>query len=309
MKIYGSIEETIGHTPLVELKRIEKEYNLNGRLFAKLEGFNPAGSAKDRVALQMLNDAEEAGIIKDGAVIIEPTSGNTGIGLAAIGAVRGYKVILVMPDTMSIERIKILKGYGAEVILTPGAEGMTGAIKKAEELSKATPNSFIPAQFDNPSNPKAHVNTTGPEIWEDTDGKVDYIVAGAGTGGTITGCAKYLKSKNKDLKAVAIEPATSAVLSGESAGKHGLQGIGAGFIPKVLDTKLLDEVIKVTDDDAIATGKMIGRTEGYLIGISGGAALWAAMEVCKRPENKDKNVVVILPDSGDKYLSTALFEQ
>ncbi len=308
MRIYESIEETIGHTPLVELKRIEKDYGLNAKLLAKLEGFNPAGSAKDRVALQMLNDAERAGIIKEGAVIIEPTSGNTGIGLAAIGAVRGYKVVLVMPDTMSVERIKILKGYGAEVILTPGAEGMSGAIKKAEELAKDTPNSFIPAQFDNPSNPKAHVNTTGPEIWEDTDGNVDYIVAGAGTGGTITGCAEYLKSKNNQVKAVAIEPATSAVLSGESAGKHGLQGIGAGFIPKVLDTKLLDEVIKVTDDDAIETGRMIGKKEGYLIGISGGAALWAAMEVCKRPENKGKTVVVILPDSGDKYLSTALFQ-
>lgn len=307
MKVYKSIEETIGHTPLVELERIEMEYGLNAKLLAKLEGFNPAGSAKDRVALQMLNDAEDAGIITEGAVIIEPTSGNTGIGLAAIGAVRGYKVILVMPDTMSVERIKILKGYGAEVILTPGAEGMTGAIKKAEELSKETPNSFIPAQFDNPSNPRAHVNTTGPEIWEDTDGTVDYIVAGAGTGGTITGCAQYLKGKNSSVKAVAIEPATSAVLSGESAGKHGLQGIGAGFIPKVLDTKLLDEVIKVTDEDAIATGKMIGKKEGYLIGISGGAALWAAIEVCKRPENKDKTVVVILPDSGDKYLSTELF--
>lgn len=308
MRIYESIEETIGHTPLVELKRIEKDYGLNAKLLAKLEGFNPAGSAKDRVALQMLNDAEEAGIIKEGAVIIEPTSGNTGIGLAAIGAVRGYKVVLVMPDTMSVERIKILKGYGAEVILTPGAEGMSGAIKKAEEIAKETPNSFIPAQFDNPSNPKAHINTTGPEIWEDTDGTVDYIVAGAGTGGTITGCAEYLKNKNNKVKVVAIEPATSAVLSGESAGKHGLQGIGAGFIPKVLDTKLLDEIIKVTDDDAIATGKMIGKKEGYLIGISGGAALWAAIEVCKRPENKDKTVVVILPDSGDKYLSTVLFE-
>lgn len=308
MRIYNSVEEIIGHTPLVELQRIEQKYNLNAILVAKFEGVNPAGSAKDRVALQMLNDAESAGIIKEGAVIIEPTSGNTGIGLAAIGAIRGYRVILVMPDTMSIERRKILKGYGAEIELTPGALGMSGAIARAEEMAKEIPGSFIPSQFDNPSNPRAHVNTTGPEIWEDTDGRVDMIVAGAGTGGTITGIGQFLKEKKPSLKAVAIEPATSAVLSGEPAGKHGLQGIGAGFIPKVLDVDLLDEVIKVTDEDAIETGKMFGKTEGYLIGISGGAAVWGAIEEAKKPENEGKMIVVIIPDSGDKYLSTALFE-
>lgn len=309
MKIYNSVEELIGNTPLVEFKRIEDKFGLNAHIIAKLEGKNPAGSAKDRVALQMLNDAEEAGIIKEGATIIEPTSGNTGIGLAAIGAVRGYTVILVMPDTMSVERIKTLKGYGAKVELTDGALGMAGAIARAEAMAKEIPGSFIPAQFDNPSNPKAHINTTGPEIWEDTDGKVDIFVAGAGTGGTITGTGKYLKSKNPKVKTVAIEPATSAVLSGKPAGKHGLQGIGAGFIPKVLDTSVIDEVIPVTDEDALSTGKMIGKTEGYLVGITGGAAVWAAMELAKREENRGKNIVVLLPDGGDKYLSTALFEE
>lgn len=309
MKVYGSIEEMIGHTPLVEFERIEKKYDLKGKIIAKLEGKNPAGSAKDRVALQMLNDAEEAGIIKEGATIIEPTSGNTGIGLAAIGAVRGYKVILVMPDTMSIERIKVLKGYGAEVELTDGKLGMSGAIARAKEMALSIQGSFIPGQFDNPSNPKAHVNTTGPEIWEDTDGSVDIFVAGAGTGGTITGTGRFLKSKNPGVKVVAIEPATSAVLSGKPAGKHGLQGIGAGFVPTILDTSVIDEIITVTDEDAISTGKMIGKTEGYLVGITGGAAVWAAMELAKREENRGKNIVVLLPDGGDKYLSTALFEE
>jgi len=309
MRIYGTVEETIGHTPLVAFDRIKKDLDLKGNLIGKLEGFNPAGSAKDRVALQMLDDAKKNGLIKEGGTIIEPTSGNTGIGLAAIGAIRGYKVILVMPDTMSVERRKILKGYGAEVVLTPGDKGMSACISKAEELSKEIPGSFIPAQFDNPSNPQAHYNTTGPEIWDDTDGKVDIFVAGVGTGGTVTGTGKYLKEKNPNVKIVAIEPAGSAVLSGEKAGTHNLQGIGAGFIPKVTDVTLFDEIIKVTDEDAYETGKMIGKKEGYLVGISGGACVWAAIKLCEREENKGKNIVALLPDSGDKYLSTALFEE
>ena len=299
--------ELIGNTPLLELKHLEKEYDLKARLIGKLEYFNATGSIKDRIARSMIEDAEAKGILKEGSVIIEPTSGNTGIGLAAVGTSKGYRVIIVMPETFSIERRKLIKAYGAEIILSEGAKGMAGAIEKADELARDIPDSFIPAQFDNPANWKAHYNTTGPEIWNDTDGKVDLLVAGVGTGGTITGVGRYLKEKNADVKVVAVEPASSPVLSGGNAGPHKIQGIGAGFVPSVLDTTVYDEVITVANEDAIATGAMFGKTEGLLVGISAGAALWAAIELAKKEENAGKNIVVILPDSGDRYLSTALF--
>lgn len=307
-KIYTSADQLIGHTPLLELTHIEKEFGLEARILAKLEYFNPAGSVKDRVAKAMLDEAEKSGIIKPGATIIEPTSGNTGIGLASVGVARGYKVIIVMPETMSVERRQIIKAYGAEIVLTEGAKGMKGAIAKAEELHKSTPNSFIPGQFVNPANPKAHFETTGPEIWEDTDGKVDWFVAGVGTGGTVTGVGKFLKSKNPNVKIAAIEPATSAVLSTGVAGPHKIQGIGAGFVPDVLDKSAYDEIITVSNEVAFEYGKLIGRNEGVLVGISSGAALWAAVQVAKRPENKGKTIVVLFPDTGDRYLSTALFQ-
>ena len=306
-RIFTSVDQLVGHTPLLELSNIEKEFNLESKLYAKLEYFNPAGSVKDRVAKKMLDDAEAGGKLKKGSVIIEPTSGNTGIGLASVATARGYRIIIVMPETMSIERRQILRAYGAELVLTEGAKGMKGAIAKAEELAKEIPDSFVPGQFVNPSNPQAHFETTGPEIWEDTDGKVDWFVAGVGSGGTVTGTGKFLKSKNVAVKVAAIEPATSPVLSEGNAGPHKIQGIGAGFIPDVLDTKIYDEIIKVADADAFATGKLMGRKEGVLVGISSGAALWAAIEIAKRPENKGKNIVVLLPDMGDRYLSTALF--
>ena len=305
--IYTSADQLIGHTPLLELSNIEKEFGLKAKIYAKLEYFNPAGSVKDRVAKAMLDDAEKNGKLKAGSTIIEPTSGNTGIGLCSVAAARGYKVIIVMPETMSVERRQIMKAYGAELVLTEGAKGMKGAIDKAEELSKEIPNSFIPGQFVNPANPQAHLETTGPEIFEDTDGDVDYFVAGVGTGGTITGVGKYLKSKKADIKVVAVEPATSPVLSKGTAGPHKIQGIGAGFVPAVLDTKVYDEVIAVENDDAFATGKLVGKKEGVLVGISSGAALWAAVEVAKRPGNEGKKIVVLLPDTGDRYLSTPLF--
>ncbi len=307
-KIYKSAAELIGKTPLLELSNIEKSENLESTVLAKLESFNPAGSAKDRIALSMINDAEEKGILKDGSVIIEPTSGNTGIGLASVAAARGYKLIIVMPETMSVERRQIMKAFGAELVLTEGSKGMKGAIAKADELSKEIENSFVAGQFVNPSNPKAHRETTGPEIWNDTDGNVDIFVAGVGTGGTITGVGEYLKSKNPNVKIVAVEPATSAVLSTGVAGPHKIQGIGAGFVPEVLNTKIYDEVIAVSNEDAFATGKKIGKTEGILVGISSGAAAYAAIELAKRPENKGKNIVVLLPDTGDRYLSTPLFD-
>jgi len=307
-KILTSADQLIGHTPLLELTHVEKEFNLEAKVIAKLEYFNPAGSVKDRVAKSMLDEAEKSGKIKAGATIIEPTSGNTGIGLASVGVARGYKVIIVMPETMSVERRQLIKAYGAEIVLTDGSQGMKGAIAKAEELAKETPNSFVAGQFVNPANPKAHYEGTGPEIWEDTDGKVDIFVAGVGTGGTVTGVGKYLKEKKSDVKVVAVEPATSAVLSTGKAGPHKIQGIGAGFIPDVLDTKVYDEIITVQNEDAFATGKLFGRSEGVLVGISSGAALWAAIELAKRPENKGKNIVVLLPDTGDRYLSTALFQ-
>ena len=306
-KIYKSSDELIGHTPLLELSHIEKEFNLEAKVIAKLEYFNPAGSVKDRVAKAMLDDAEKKGILKEGSTIIEPTSGNTGIGLASVAAARGYRVIIVMPDTMSVERRQLMKAYGAELVLSEGAKGMKGAIAKAEEIKATTPNSFIAGQFVNPANPKAHFETTGPEIWEDTDGKVDIFVAGVGTGGTVTGVGQFLKSKNKDVKIVAVEPKSSAVLSTGVAGAHKIQGIGAGFVPDVLDTKIYDEIIAVENDDAFKTGRLVGVKEGVLVGISSGAALWAAIEVAKRPENKGKNIVVLLPDTGDRYLSTPLF--
>ena len=306
-KIYKSSDELIGHTPLLELSHIEKEFNLEAKVIAKLEYFNPAGSVKDRVAKAMLDDAEAKGILKEGSTIIEPTSGNTGIGLASVAAARGYRVIIVMPDTMSVERRQLMKAYGAELVLSEGAKGMKGAIAKAEEIKATTPNSFIAGQFVNPANPKAHFEGTGPEIWEDTDGKVDIFVAGVGTGGTVTGVGQFLKSKNKDVKIVAVEPKSSAVLSTGVAGAHKIQGIGAGFVPDVLDTKVYDEIIAVENDDAFKTGRLVGVKEGVLVGISSGAALWAAIEVAKRPENKGKNIVVLLPDTGDRYLSTALF--
>ena len=305
--IYTSADQLIGKTPLLELTHIEKKFDLKAKILAKLEYFNPAGSVKDRVARAILDDAEASGKLKPGSVIIEPTSGNTGIGLASVAAARGYRIIIVMPETMSVERRQLMKAYGAELVLSDGAKGMKGAIAKADELAKETPNSFIPGQFVNPANPKAHFETTGPEIWEDTDGKVDYFVAGVGTGGTITGVGKFLKSKDASVKVVAVEPKTSAVLSTGAAGPHKIQGIGAGFVPDVLDTKVYDEIIPVENEDAFDTGKLVGRSEGVLVGISSGAALWAAIEVAKRPENAGKNIVVLLPDTGDRYLSTPLF--
>lgn len=305
--IFTSADQLIGRTPLLELTHIEKEFALKAKLVAKLEYFNPAGSVKDRIAKAMLDDAEKAGKLKPTSTIIEPTSGNTGIGLASVAASRGYKIIIVMPETMSVERRQLMKAYGAELVLTEGAKGMKGAIAKAEELAQIIPDSFIPGQFVNPSNPKAHFETTGPEIWEDTDGKVDYFVAGVGTGGTITGVGQFLKSKNANVKVVAVEPKSSAVLSTGVAGSHKIQGIGAGFVPDVLDTKVYDEIISVENDDAFTTGKLFGKKEGILVGISSGAALWATIEIAKRSENAGKTIVVLLPDTGDRYLSTALF--
>ena len=306
-KIFTSADQLIGHTPLMELTNIEKKHGLKAKLLAKLEYFNPAGSVKDRIAKAMIDDAEAKGLLKPGSVIIEPTSGNTGIGLASVAAARGYRIIIVMPETMSVERRQIMKAYGAELVLTEGAKGMKGAIAKAEELSKDIPNSFIPGQFVNPANPKAHLETTGPEIFDDTDGKVDIFVAGVGTGGTVTGVGQYLKSRNPSVKVVAVEPKSSAVLSTGVAGPHKIQGIGAGFVPDVLDTKVYDEIIPVTNEDAFAAGKEIGRSEGVLVGISSGAALWAGIDLAKRPENAGKTIVVLLPDTGDRYLSTPLF--
>lgn len=306
-KIYKSADELIGRTPLLELSHIEKEFGLKANVIAKVEYFNPGGSVKDRIAKAMLDEAEKSGKLKKDSVIIEPTSGNTGIGLASVAAARGYRIIIVMPETMSVERRQLMKAYGAELVLTEGAKGMKGAIAKAEELAKENPNSFIPGQFVNPANPKAHFETTGPEIYEDADGKVDIFVAGVGTGGTITGVGSYLKSKNKNTKVVAVEPATSAVLSTGVAGAHKIQGIGAGFVPDTLDTKVYDEIIPVQNEDAFAIGKLIGKKEGILVGISAGAAVWAAIELAKRPENAGKNIVVLLPDTGDRYLSTPLF--
>ena len=305
--IYTSAEQLIGKTPLLELTHIEKKHNLKAKIFAKLEYFNPAGSVKDRIAKAMIDDAEQKGLLKEGSVIIEPTSGNTGIGLASVAAARGYRIIIVMPETLSVERRQIMKAYGAELVLTDGTKGMKGAIEKADELSKEIPNSFIPGQFVNEANPKAHFETTGPEIFEDTDGNVDFFVAGVGTGGTITGVGKYLKSRLSKVKVVAVEPKSSAVLSTGAAGPHKIQGIGAGFVPKVLDTDIYDEIIPVENEDAFAMGKEVGRNEGVLVGISSGAALWAAIEVAKRPENEGKNIVVLFPDTGDRYLSTPLF--
>ena len=305
--IYTSADQLIGKTPLLELTHIEKKLGLKAKVLAKLEYLNPAGSVKDRVAKTMIDDAEEKGLLKEGSVIIEPTSGNTGIGLASVAAARGYRIIIVMPDTMSVERRQLMKAFGAELVLTEGAKGMKGAIAKADELAKEIPNSFVPGQFVNPANPKAHYLTTGPEIVADTDGAVDYFVAGVGTGGTITGVGKYLKEKVPGVKVVAGEPATSAVLSTGVAGAHKIQGIGAGFVPDVLDTKVYDEIIPVANEDAFAVGKLIGKTEGVLVGISSGAAVWAAIELAKRSENEGKNIVVLLPDTGDRYLSTPLF--
>lgn len=306
-RIFKSADELIGHTPLMELTHIEGEYGLKARILAKIEYFNPAGSVKDRIAKAMIDDAESRGVLGKGSVIIEPTSGNTGIGLASVAAARGYRIIIVMPETMSVERRQIMKAYGAELVLTDGAKGMKGAIEKADELAKEIPNSFIPGQFVNEANPKAHFEHTGPEIFEDTDGDVDIFVAGVGTGGTVTGVGRYLKSKKPSVKVVAVEPASSAVLSTGVAGAHKIQGIGAGFVPSVLDTKIYDEIITVSNDDAFATGKLMGKKEGVLVGISSGAALWAAIELAKRPENTGKTIVVLLPDTGDRYLSTPLF--
>ena len=308
-RIYTSADQLIGHTPLLELTHIEKDADLSAKLLAKLEYFNPAGSVKDRIAKAMIDDAEASGKLKPGSVIIEPTSGNTGIGLAAVAAAKGYRIIIVMPETMSVERRQLMKAYGAELVLSEGAKGMKGAIAKADELAREIPNSFIPGQFVNPANPKAHIATTGPEIWDDTDGKVDIFVAGVGTGGTITGVGQYLKSKNPGVKVVAVEPAASPVLSKGTAGAHKIQGIGAGFVPDVLDTKVYDEIIPVENDDAFATGRPIGHKEGVLVGISSGAAVWAAIQLAKRPENAGKNIVVLLPDTGDRYLSTPLFAE
>ena len=305
--IYTSADQLIGNTPLLELTHLEEAYGLKAAILAKLEYLNPAGSVKDRIAKAMIDDAEQKGLLKKGSVIIEPTSGNTGIGLASVAAARGYRIIIVMPETMSVERRQLMKAYGAELVLTEGAKGMKGAIAKADELAKEIPNSFVPGQFVNPANPKAHFETTGPEIWADTDGKVDIFVAGVGTGGTITGTGKFLKSKNPAVKVVAVEPKTSAVLSTGVAGPHKIQGIGAGFVPEVLDTKVYDEIIAVDNDDAFKTGKEFGRREGVLVGISSGAAIWAAIELAKRPENEGKTIVVLLPDTGDRYLSTPLF--
>ena len=307
-KIYTSADQLIGRTPLLELTHIEAAENLEAKILGKLEYFNPAGSVKDRIAKAMIDDAEASGKLKPGSVIIEPTSGNTGIGLASVAAARGYRIIIVMPETMSVERRQLMKAYGAELVLTDGAKGMKGAIAKADELAKEIPNSFVPGQFVNPANPDAHKRTTGPEIWEDTDGKVDIFVAGVGTGGTVTGVGEYLKSQNPNVKVVAVEPATSPVLSKGVAGAHKIQGIGAGFVPDVLNTKVYDEVIPVSNEDAFATGKLVGHKEGVLVGISSGAALWAAIQLAKRPENKGKTIVVLLPDTGDRYLSTPLFQ-
>ena len=306
-RIYTSADQLIGHTPLLELTHLEKKYGLKARLLGKLEYLNPAGSVKDRIARAMIDDAEAKGLLKPGSVIIEPTSGNTGIGLASVAAARGYRVIIVMPETMSVERRRLMKAYGAELVLTEGSKGMSGAIAKAEELAREIPGGFVPGQFVNAANPKAHFETTGPEIYEDTDGKVDYFVAGVGTGGTITGVGQYLKSRNPEVKVVAVEPKSSAVLSTGVAGAHKIQGIGAGFVPQVLDTKVYDEIIPVENDDAFALGKEMGRSEGVLVGISSGAALWAAIEIAKRPGSEGKTIVVLLPDTGDRYLSTPLF--
>ena len=305
--IYTSADQLIGKTPLLELTHIEKAHDLKAKIVAKLEYFNPAGSVKDRIAKAMIDDAEAKGVLKPGSVIIEPTSGNTGIGLASVAAARGYRIIIVMPETMSVERRQLMKAYGAELVLTEGVKGMKGAIAKADELAKEIPNSFVAGQFVNPANPKAHYETTGPEIWADTDGQVDIFVAGVGTGGTITGTGKFLKEQKSDVKVVAVEPKTSAVLSTGVAGAHKIQGIGAGFVPDVLDTHVYDEIIPVDNDDAFAVGKEVGRREGVLVGISSGAALWAAIELAKRPENAGKTIVVLLPDTGDRYLSTPLF--
>ena len=305
--IYTSADQLIGKTPLLELTHIEKKFGLKAKVLAKLEYFNPAGSVKDRIAKAMIDDAEAKGLLKEGSVIIEPTSGNTGIGLASVAAARGYRIIIVMPETMSVERRQLMKAYGAELVLTEGAKGMKGAIAKADELAKEIPDSFVPGQFVNPANPKAHFETTGPEIWADTDGKVDYFVAGVGTGGTVTGVGQYLKSRNPAVKVVAVEPKSSAVLSTGVAGSHKIQGIGAGFVPDVLDTKVYDEIIPVDNDDAFKLGKEVGHREGVLVGISSGAALWAAIELAKRPENEGKTIVALLPDTGDRYLSTPLF--
>ncbi len=309
--VYTSIDQLIGHTPLLELTHFEANEDLKARVLVKLEYFNPAGSVKDRVAKNMIDEAEKAGKLVRGGdyTIIEPTSGNTGVGIASVAAARGYKVIITMPETMSVERRKLMQAYGAQLVLTDGSKGMKGAIAKADELAKEIPNSFIPGQFVNPANPKAHIATTGPEIWDDTDGKVDIFVAGVGTGGTITGVGQYLKSKNPGVKVVAVEPATSPVLSKGTAGAHKIQGIGAGFVPDVLDTKVYDEIITVENDDAFATGRLIGHKEGVLVGISSGAAVWAAIQLAKRPENAGKNIVVLLPDTGDRYLSTPLFAE
>ena len=305
--VYTSADQLIGKTPLLELTHIEKKLGLNARILAKLEYFNPAGSVKDRIAKAMIDDAEEKGLLKPGSVIIEPTSGNTGIGLASVAAARGYRLVIVMPETMSVERRQIMKAYGAELVLTDGSQGMRGAIEKADELAKEIPNSFIPGQFVNPANPKAHFEHTGPEIFEDTDGEVDIFVAGVGTGGTVTGVGQYLKSRKPEVRVVAVEPASSAVLSTGVAGPHKIQGIGAGFVPKVLDTKVYDEIITVSNEDAFATGKLIGKSEGVLVGISSGAAVHAAVELAGRQENAGKTIVVLLPDTGDRYLSTPLF--
>ena len=306
-KIYTSADQLIGHTPLLELTHIEAAEGLQAKILAKLEYFNPAGSVKDRIAKAMIDDAEAKGVLKPGSVIIEPTSGNTGIGLASVAAARGYRIIIVMPETMSVERRQLMKAYGAELVLTDGAKGMKGAIAKADELAKEIPNAFVPGQFVNPANPAAHKATTGPEIWEDTDGKVDIFVAGVGTGGTVTGVGDYLKSQNPNVKVVAVEPATSPVLSKGVAGAHKIQGIGAGFVPDVLDTRIYDEVIPVANEDAFTTGKLVGHKEGVLVGISSGASVWAAIELAKRPENAGKTIVALLPDTGDRYLSTPLF--
>ena len=306
-RIYTSADQLIGNTPLLELTHLEKKYSLKARLLGKLEYLNPAGSVKDRIARAMIDDAEAKGLLKPGSVIIEPTSGNTGIGLASVAAARGYRVIIVMPETMSVERRQLMRAYGAELVLTEGSKGMSGAIAKAEELAREIPGGFVPGQFVNAANPKAHFETTGPEIYEDTDGKVDYFVAGVGTGGTITGVGQYLKSRNPEVKVVAVEPKSSAVLSTGVAGAHKIQGIGAGFVPQVLDTRVYDEIIPVENDDAFALGKEMGRSEGVLVGISSGAALWAAIEIAKRPGSEGKTIVVLLPDTGDRYLSTPLF--
>ena len=308
-KVYTSADQLLGKTPLLELTNIEKELGLEAKILAKLEYFNPAGSVKDRIAKGMLDDAEASGKLKPDSVIIEPTSGNTGIGLASVAAARGYRIMIVMPDTMSVERRQLMKAYGAELVLTDGSKGMPGAIAKANELAEEIPNSFIPGQFVNPANPKVHFDTTGPEIFEDTDGDVDYFIAGVGTGGTVTGVGEYLKSKKPDVKVIAVQPASSPVLSGGKSGPHKIQGIGAGFVPDVLDTKVYDEIIPVENENAFEFGRLVGHKEGVLVGISSGAALWAAVQVAKRPENKGKTIVVLLPDTGDRYLSTALFAE